>query len=165
MSEQNMYGPGNDNYGRDKKLPQTKLIKAAKRGQDFGAGNADTVKYDCIEDMIAAEFPRPEQTKLSVEEAELLDLITQQSELLSIASHKWYEIYRKGKGMPSFDDGFLAGHTHAISSSNMVELDRVITLLTNRIDEVLAMGVSKFESDTLTNEIEYLITEIKNIKQ
>jgi len=35
---------------------QKELLKAAQRGQDFSQGNADTVQYDCLEDLIKAEF-------------------------------------------------------------------------------------------------------------
>lgn len=84
-----------------------------------------------------------------------------------------YEI--KGNGMivdyaPVKRDAFLAGHTHALQSSNLVELDEVVRLINEKVVYLKLSATNttksgKYACGVAIDQLTDLITQIKNLNK
>lgn len=128
MSGEKTYGPGNDNYGRDKKLFQ------------LDAGG--------------------EQTKLSVKsilDVKFEQIIDTECNLLSGMIHK-----QTLKCMH-------AAHTHALANSNLIELDKVVEVLLDKVTYLKMAATNttkegKYGCSVAINQLEDCIEQIKKHK-
>lgn len=62
------------------------------------------------------------ETRQAVQPVPVKGEVKVETDIEQAAEKGWYDRFQTGNMQPSYDEGFMDGHTHALASSNLVEL-------------------------------------------